>query len=141
MALVSLVYVSFASHPLSDDDLRNILAKAREKNKKLDITGMLLYRDGFFIQALEGEKEAVDALFEVISRDERHRNVLLVYETEIEERTFQTWAMGFNPLNSLTAEEEGFFDFLNGTPTADIFTEKPSRAKALLEHFKNRTYF
>lgn len=141
MALVSLVYVSFASHPMSDDELRDILAKAREKNKQLNVTGMLLYRDGFFIQALEGEKDVVDTLFAVISKDMRHRNVLLVYETEISDRTFSSWAMGFNPLNNLTAEEEGFFDFLHDAPSAKIFTDKPSRATALLEHFKDRTYF
>jgi hypothetical protein len=40
---------------MSDKHLEAMLKKARNKNEKSAITGMLLYRDGFFIQALEGE--------------------------------------------------------------------------------------
>ncbi|NJO83577.1 MAG: BLUF domain-containing protein, partial [Blastochloris sp.] len=47
---------------MTDDQLREILVKARDKNRRLNVTGMLLYRDRFFIQALEGEQEVVEPL-------------------------------------------------------------------------------
>jgi hypothetical protein len=40
---------------MSDDNLKDLLKKSRAKNETLNITGMLLYLDPFFIQVLEGE--------------------------------------------------------------------------------------
>lgn len=141
MSLVSLVYVSFASRPMTDDDLRDILTVARETNKTLDITGMLLYRDGFFIQVLEGEREAVDGLYAKIARDPRHRNVIMVYENDIAERTFGKWFMGFNKVDeSNVGELEGYIDFLS-EPHPELFLNDHNRAKRLLEAFREKVYF
>jgi hypothetical protein len=60
MGLVSLVYVSVARELMSDEDLKAILEVARRKNAERNITGMLLYRSGYFIQALEGEEADVE---------------------------------------------------------------------------------
>lgn len=62
-------------------------------NPSLDITGMLVYNGGNFIQALEGPKESVTQLFEKISKDERHRNVLVLLSGGIDKREFPDWAM------------------------------------------------
>lgn len=141
MPLVCLVYVSFATHPMSDAELHLILAKAREKNKRLNVTGMLLYREGFFMQALEGEKQVVDALFAIIRHDKRHHKLWVVYEQEIKERIFKSWAMGFNHIDQLSEEEEGFFELVNGMNNLQIFVERPSIARGLLERFKDRSFF
>lgn len=142
MALVSLVYVSVAAQPMSDDELRDILAVSRENNGKLGITGMLLYRDRFFIQALEGEQAAVDELFDKIAADERHENVLKVYETPIEARSFGEWRMGFNKMDDITDEDlPGFMDFMADLSDLEFFTGTPSRATTLLDAFKHRVYF
>lgn len=141
MSLISLVYVSFASHPMTDEELQAILAEARDFNKPNNITGMLLYRDGFFIQALEGEAEVVEPLYNGISKDERHKNVLLVYKNTITERSFSDWSMGFNKIEAGDGGDlPGFTDFL-AKPSAEYFTDHPSRATVLLESFKNKTYF
>ncbi|MEL6406516.1 MAG: BLUF domain-containing protein, partial [Chloroflexota bacterium] len=62
MALNVIVYVSYASHTMSESELVEILDTARENNQRLNVTGMLLYRDGFFIQALEGEQAVIEPL-------------------------------------------------------------------------------
>jgi hypothetical protein len=142
MTLASLVYVSFATHNLSDDEIRDILITSRENNQKLNITGMLLYRDRFFIQALEGEKEAVRTLYEQISKDPRHRHVKLVCVDDIDKRSFGDWSMGFNKLgHEALAALPGYSDFLSPEHRADYFTNNPSHAVALLETFKEQTYF
>ena len=41
---------------------------------------MLLYRDGFFIQALEGELDAIENLYAIIAKYERYKDVILVYK-------------------------------------------------------------
>ena len=142
MALVSLVYVSAATHPMTDADLRDILTTAREKNDKRDITGMLLYRDGFFIQALEGEQSAVDEIFQAIKQDDRHTNVIIVYQEPVQSRSFGHWSMGFNKIEDADAEKiPGFTDFLDKPFSSSFLTANPSRAKSLLQSFRDRNYF
>lgn len=142
MSLISLVYVSFESHPMSDQEIRDILVVSRENNRKLHITGMLLYRDGFFIQALEGDKEAVEELYDHIKADSRHENVTLVYKNDIQTRSFPRWSMGFNKIEQVDESQlPGFNNFLQEPEDMEYFTENPGRAANLLEAFKNQTYF
>lgn len=59
MALVRLIYVSSAVEELPDQVLDDILKSAVQHNKPQNITGMLLYCGGNFMQVLEGEEAAV----------------------------------------------------------------------------------
>lgn len=141
MTLISLVYVSFARHPMSEDDLRALLEECRTNNEKLNVTGMLLYRNGFFIQALEGDEEVVEKLYAEILKDPRHQNVLRVYTASIKARSFPSWTMGFNYIGDQHhLDIEGYSDFLV-KPSAEYFTQQPSRAHMLLESFRNQTFF
>ena len=56
-SLYCLVYTSIANQKMSDDNLKDLLKKSRSKNETLNITGMLLYLDPFFIHILEGEEK------------------------------------------------------------------------------------
>lgn len=96
--LKSLVYVSSASVRMSKTELLNILKASKENNRKLDITGMLIYHDGTFIQALEGEADKVDQLYQKIENDTRHRDLTIVSEETILVREFGDWEMGFRLL-------------------------------------------
>jgi hypothetical protein len=44
--LIHLIYSSAARQAFSDEDLIELLTRARAKNARLGITGMLLYTDG-----------------------------------------------------------------------------------------------
>ena len=141
MSLKCLIYVSLANQEMSDDHLKSLLAKARAKNESLHITGMLLYRDGFFIQALEGEEADIDALFEVIIVDKRHRDVLKISKKAINQRSFPDWTMGFNKIDDKDiAIVEGFSDFLQ-RPKSEFEKFKASEAEALLNQFKHQLLF
>ena len=114
MSLFTIVYVSKATQEMSDDVLMAILNTARAHNSANDITGMLLFRDGFFIQALEGREHAIDALFDRIKQDMRHCTVLQLYKQPIAERRFSQWAMGFeSPGISELKQVEGFSDYMH----------------------------
>jgi len=141
MPLISLVYVSVAPRRMTDDDLKDILAASRRNNPQLGVTGMLLYKDRFFIQALEGEREVVYNLYEKIHKDPRHINAVTIYEHDITERSFKDWSMGFNKLD--TQEMPAFTDFLDSSEDARIahFKSKPSQAVALLERFRKQSEF
>lgn len=102
--LVSLVYCSSATHPFSEQELAELLAVSRARNSAHDITGMLLYRGGEFVQILEGSRSDVEALMEKIGRDPRHRDVRVLLEEPLHERRFDEWTMGYQ---SLVAAEQG----------------------------------
>ena len=136
MALSTLVYVSVAARPQTEDDLEKLLTFARANNSKHSITGMLLYRDGLFVQALEGEQEDIQALFEKIKVDKRHRNVTKIHFRPIKERSFGDWSMGFvSPKDDDLKQIEGYSDFLEH-PSIEYFGKKPGYAQALLENFR-----
>ncbi|MBL8162732.1 MAG: BLUF domain-containing protein [Anaerolineae bacterium] len=142
MGLISLVYVSFESRRMTSEDLQSILNKARTFNSEHQITGMLLYRTGYFIQALEGEEADVMALYEKIARDDRHRHVLMIYKGPIEQRAFGNWTMGFKNLDNLTpADLPGYTDFLSREITPELMTNNVSRALAFLESFKEEANY
>jgi len=133
-----LIYVSSATRLFSDEELVDLLEKARRNNESLGITGMLLYKDGNFMQMLEGPRENVLALMEKIKNDPRHSGVLVMIQEETTKREFDDWAMGFRKIGG---EEEmanvpGYTDFLDVPLTDERFLEKPSRSLMLLRNFK-----
>jgi hypothetical protein len=73
--------------------LGEIFSVARSNNKRQEITGALLLSGDYFVQALEGEEEAVQRLYEHISKDERHEEVTVVDERRLDGRTFGKWSM------------------------------------------------
>jgi len=135
--LRQLVYVSSATAPFSAEDLRVLLAEARAKNEERGITGMLLYHDGNFIQAIEGEAAAVETLHAEILRDPRHRGVLVLSRGPIERRQFDGWAMGFVDTSALTNEERAAHtSYLADASSPRSFEQQPTRAMKLLETFR-----
>ena len=132
-----LVYVSVAQENVSKEDLLDILTKSREANAAAGITGMLLYKDGNFMQALEGEETAVRDLYARISRDPRHLGLLTLVEGRREKRCFGDWSMGFQDLSSPEARATpGYSEFLNTPLTAEEFSKDPGQCERLLWAFK-----
>jgi len=141
MALFSLVYVSLAVRDMTEDDLREILQVSRINNEQYDITGMLLYRDRYFIQVLEGDEDAVRATYSKIEHDPRHKNLIIAYQENILEREFDRWAMGFNHLDNLASSElPAFSDFLE-KPVDTEFFKNQGRVMTLLRAFRDKIYF
>jgi hypothetical protein len=95
--LVELLYCSVSVAPkLTDEDLNHILASARRRNLAEDITGMLIYHRGEFVQILEGENKSVANVYEkFIGSDLRHTAINKVQENTILHRSFHEWSMGF----------------------------------------------
>jgi len=139
-SIFSLVYISAASSPFTESQLFELLQKARAKNSALGVTGMLLCKDGKFLQVLEGEKPKVRQLFETIMRDPRHEGILTLQEGVSDHREFPDWSMGFRDLRSPEiGRTPGFSHFLKSSLTAADFAGDPSRAKKLLLLFKDKT--
>jgi hypothetical protein len=121
---------------MSDADLHQMLSEARLRNARLDLTGMLLYGDGCFLQVLEGQKPDVDAVYASICQDARNTGQFLIDESEIDERNFPSWSMGFHRMSPDPTEvDEACFDTLvDGTRIEDRALRK-DWAVALLSKF------
>lgn len=136
--LVSLVYVSSAAREFQPPELIDILRTARMNNERLHVTGMLLYKDGNFMQVLEGPGQAITQLLGSIERDDRHRGMIVLIKKAIEQRQFAQWCMAFRDLNDLSADDQaGYSSFLAGSLLDQEFRAKPDRCYKLLLHFKN----
>jgi Sensors of blue-light using FAD len=105
MDLIELVYVSAAVRMMRDAELAQLLSKARSDNAMRDVTGLLVYEKGSFLQVLEGEPAVVDELFTRIGRDPRHAQVQMLSRQNIETRTFGDWRMGFAKVDRALARE------------------------------------
>jgi Sensors of blue-light using FAD len=95
MALHELIYVSLAESEMSTAELSALLEKAREKNTRLGITGLLVYRRREFTQILEGDKADIFALYSKICSDNRNRGHYLMWDGPIQQRSFSDWSMAF----------------------------------------------
>jgi hypothetical protein len=115
-----LVYMSRAVRPLSDEDLQLLLGQCRRDNGERHVTGVLFYSHGNIAQLIEGDSEVLEPLFEKISRDGRHSNVVKLVDKPITARSFSDWSMAFHPL------EASGFEALEGFLRPDCLPETPS---------------
>lgn len=130
-----IIYISKSKKLMSDPELLALLGQARKGNGKRRITGILLYiqgrflnrvkddsdgeTEGRFIQVLEGNEAEVMSVFDRISSDGRHQDIMVLKEAEISQRNFDAWDMGFSSMD-LDAYKEipGFL------PLDDLFLEE-----------------
>ncbi len=89
------VYLSSAEGELKAPDIENILEAARRNNARAGVTGLLLFHDGCFFQALEEPPKEVDRIFAVIQRDRRHVGLIVCKRSPATSRAFTNWSMGF----------------------------------------------
>jgi hypothetical protein len=108
-----LLYTSLAVREMNTDDLTGLLAQSREKNARLKITGLLIYSKREFMQLLEGNKEDIFELYNTIVKDERHQQVKLLWDGEIEDRSFKDWSMAFLNIDGIEQDKlDGYSRFL-----------------------------
>jgi hypothetical protein len=99
--LVRLLYVSRAVKADDSEATESILGSARAYNLSHGITGILCYGGGIYLQALEGGRQQVNELYNIIIKDSRHQDVALLHYEEITERRFGGWTMGQVRLDKL----------------------------------------
>ena len=92
--LVRLLYVSRVADRMPDGTIEAVMQQARRNNPELGITGVLCHGGEIFLQVLEGGRDPVNALYNRIVGDRRHRQVTLLNYEEILERRFASWTMG-----------------------------------------------
>lgn len=134
-----LVYASSAREKFTKDELLDLLEQARSNNTQLRVTGMLLYKDGNFMQVLEGERDVIWGLYEKITFDPRHRGALKLLDHPVPARGFPEWSMAFRDLKSPELLDlPGFSEFLNVKLSPESLSKEPARAEKLLAMFREK---
>jgi hypothetical protein len=119
--MLRLLYVSSARALFSKLELSALLERSRANNESAQITGILLYKDGNFMQVLEGDEPAVTALYHRIGRDPRHFGAKILLREQVTERLFPDWSMGFRDLSDPEIHAlPGYNEFMNVSLNASL---------------------
>jgi hypothetical protein len=137
-ASYQLIYISGASTSFSKKDLIGLLAQSRKFNHSKEITGLLLYAGGHFMQLLEGAREEIKPLMERITKDGRHNQVDVLEEGPVKHRQFPEWSMAFLDFASPEVRAlPGYSCFLDAPPQAAALVDKSEGNSNLLHYFKS----
>ena len=140
-SLFQVVYTSTAAEDFSRAELVELLKSSVKRNTRAGITGLLLYKDGCFMQALEGEEESVVRLFPKIARDPRHHHVIPLIHERIEQRNFPNSAMAFRDLETPELRAlPGYSEFLNTPLNGELYAKDVAKCMKLLLLFKQTTH-
>lgn len=96
----TICYISNAISLLKENELQQLFQQSISNNTQQGITGILLYREGTFLQILEGNEHKIHSLYSTIERDDRHNHVSKILDREITSRLFNNYETGFSTLNN-----------------------------------------
>ncbi len=126
--LIRLIYASRTAAILTPLDVKDIVRSSQRNNAALGVTGALMLSNGIFLQCLEGDHMAVNALYHRILLDPRHGEPALLSYAEIDARLYGGWSMGLVPTTA--ANEQVFLKY---SPRAefDPYHIRPAALNAL----------
>ena len=126
-----------SAHLLSVSELEHLRKRAEARNVEEDVTGVLLYSDGSFMQYLEGPAAGLSRVYGFIKADRLHYGVIDLLREPIHEREFAGWSMTFRDVGAFGQSSSSQQDaLLTGAPGTPI--NSPSKARELLLNFWTR---
>ena len=94
-----VLYRSCATHPMTEADLQALLDWLRIYNAH-QLTDLLLYSDGRFMQLIEKPETVVQALYARIQQYLRHTQVVTMSGGPGSQRWFKEWSMAFGHVHA-----------------------------------------
>ena len=124
-----IAYVSRV--PISDRTIRmptglsDIVRVSRKHNPKSQITGIISYREGQYLQVLEGPYLEVDKLMSKIASDPRHEDLWVFLDVRVIKRSFHNWAVSVFDF----VDQDNFFNAFieNNSAVLNSFDESQQR--------------
>ena len=126
--LVRLIYASRVNEGVGPSDIDEILSVSQTNNARSGVTGALCYTGGVFLQCLEGGRDEVNSTYHRIVADRRHRDPLIVCLTEVPERDFADWGLGYV---GYTAENRALFLKYCPRPEFDPYSMSAASVESL----------
>jgi hypothetical protein len=112
----------------SKEEIIDMLKLFQEKNNINGISGLMLYHDRNIIQYIEGNKEELYRLYNNISNDKRHNNIIEIMNESIVKRNFVNWDLGF--------KEISYNEFVKLSLDKLLFSDKAFQNKKIKIFFK-----
>ena len=138
-SLIQVIYLGGGEPSLREYEIATLLKQARIANRKHDVSGMLLYVGGYFLQSFEGEPRMIDAVCGSLFRDKPRMWVKRLVQESITERQFPEWTMGFATID--TDEAGQLLGDQNLFRTNALVTQlTPDAMKTLVSIFGQRRY-
>ena len=92
--LITYVYCSRATPAMTTAEIPRIIQTSEKYNPELEITGLLTYGGGMFMQWLEGPHHSVHELMGWIRKDPRHECILQLHSLSgLDNRLYPGWSM------------------------------------------------
>ena len=119
MSLHRLIYFSrqtFSDPRDIDFEVGRIIRASIANNRLVDVTGLLLVHQDWFVQVLEGNYTHVQTTYGRIATDPRHRDATVITAGPADRREFGDWNMCARSTSDLDAEildtldQRGTFD-------------------------------
>ena len=129
-----LTYSSFASLGIQAAEIEQILTASRTNNARDAVTGLLMFNDAAFVQAIEGPAAAIDRLYVRLLNDRRHCEISLHDDLPLERRAFGEWTIGYVQING--GWLEGQYDVADA-----LAREMPASVRELLMLMANTLPF
>lgn len=138
-SLHMMAYVSKAKQPHDyiEKDIIDIVSTAKKMNPEFQITGVLFFNQGLFMQVIEGKKAHLQQLMTNIHADPRHEQMEILIDEPVDKRGFAAWNMDCfnlsqgNLIDQAKLIQVGQDYKENLMPRADVFVRF---YKAILEH-------
>ena len=93
--LFSVTYLSMSNIPAHCVDMLDIERAALRNNPIDGLTGFLYFDGTFFLQVLEGKRQALDNMLATLAVDPRHGGMRVLRDQPIAARQFGAWSMAF----------------------------------------------
>ena len=106
------------------------IVRSANRNPNTELTGFLCYRQGYYLQLIEGPNQTVNQLIAKISTDPRHANPQVIIDKPISRRSFRSWGMS---VLDFSDPSQLFDQFIEGY-RSDI-TEFTEHQKSRIQHF------
>jgi len=135
LSIRQLIYRSQEAPGLPESDLPALLQESKGRNTEHEITGMLFYIDGFFIQCIEGSDPDVEQLLSNIIRDKRNTNVVVLRDIMLKQRAFPTWWMGFRSMSAAELMQQKGFIELNDKESLENLLSRHQDILQLMKDF------
>ena len=135
--MIQITYISHATEPMTAEQLIALLQQCLKNNVSNSVTGMLLYGNETFLQALEGDEKAVDDLVEKIKKDPRHTNIQFLHRRTIERRQYSEWSMGFKRVSDSELQQiEGLRNFGKKDFNFEYLLQHDNVVEVLMDHYR-----
>jgi hypothetical protein len=100
-----LTYVSRLRPGLSPGEIPRIVSGCRARNELEGISGVLLFTGADFAHLIEGPPEPVANLWARIRADDRHCDIVTLFDENAPSRWFADWRVGY-PTDSAAASRK-----------------------------------